>query len=185
MMVVLPPSLQHLKFEKFPLLLKEEETEYLIHQYFVHLAVSYCLPNTMPILIRPTAALLALVLCVAITDASRSLPHFDQWMHRPPEEPGSLWALLVAGSAGYGNYRHQADVAHAYHVLRRGGIAEQRIVVMMYDDVAWSPQNPRPGTLYNHPSLTQELRGGLRIDYSGDHVNAQEFLAVLSGNVVR
>ncbi len=25
---------------------------------------------------------------------------------------GHLWAVLVAGSAGYGNYRHQADVAH-------------------------------------------------------------------------
>ena len=24
------------------------------------------------------------------------------------------WAVLVAGSNTYGNYRHQADVAHAY-----------------------------------------------------------------------
>lgn len=32
------------------------------------------------------------------------------------------WALLVAGSAGWGNYRHQADVCHAYQVLLRGGL---------------------------------------------------------------
>ncbi len=25
---------------------------------------------------------------------------------------GEVWALLTAGSAGFGNYRHQADVAH-------------------------------------------------------------------------
>lgn len=26
------------------------------------------------------------------------------------------WALLIAGSNGWGNYRHQADVCHAYQV---------------------------------------------------------------------
>ena len=25
---------------------------------------------------------------------------------------GDVWALLVAGSAGWYNYRHQADIAH-------------------------------------------------------------------------
>lgn len=25
---------------------------------------------------------------------------------------GDVWALLIAGSAGWGNYRHQADVLH-------------------------------------------------------------------------
>ncbi len=29
---------------------------------------------------------------------------------------GKIWALLVAGSSGWYNYRHQADVCHAYHV---------------------------------------------------------------------
>ena len=24
------------------------------------------------------------------------------------------WAVIVAGSSGYGNYRHQADACHAY-----------------------------------------------------------------------
>lgn len=28
------------------------------------------------------------------------------------------WAVLVAGSKGYFNYRHHADVCHAYHLLR-------------------------------------------------------------------
>lgn len=29
---------------------------------------------------------------------------------------GKIWVLLVAGSRGYYNYRHQADICHAYHV---------------------------------------------------------------------
>ena len=31
------------------------------------------------------------------------------------------WAVLVAGSKDYWNYRHQADVAHAYHILIQNG----------------------------------------------------------------
>ena len=33
------------------------------------------------------------------------------------EEGGQLWAVLVAGSTGYVNYRHQADVCHAFQVI--------------------------------------------------------------------
>jgi glycosylphosphatidylinositol transamidase (GPIT) subunit GPI8 len=31
------------------------------------------------------------------------------------------WAILVAGSNTYSNYRHQADVYHAYQTLIKGG----------------------------------------------------------------
>ena len=31
------------------------------------------------------------------------------------------WAVLVAGSSGYGNYRHQADVCHAYQIVKKAG----------------------------------------------------------------
>ena len=31
---------------------------------------------------------------------------------------GKIWVLLVAGSRGYYNYRHQADICHAYQVRR-------------------------------------------------------------------
>ena len=34
----------------------------------------------------------------------------------PVPSGGKLWVLLVAGSSGYMNYRHQADVCHAYQV---------------------------------------------------------------------
>jgi len=46
------------------------------------------------------------------------------------------WAVLVAGSSGYDNYRHQADVCHAYQILHKNGIPDSNIVVMMYDDIA-------------------------------------------------
>ncbi len=46
------------------------------------------------------------------------------------------WALLVAGSNGWYNYRHQADVCHAYQILHNHDIPDSNIVVMMFDDIA-------------------------------------------------
>jgi len=51
-----------------------------------------------------------------------------------------LWALLVAGSNGYYNYRHQADVCHAYQVLLKHGLKPENIITMMYDDIANSTE---------------------------------------------
>ncbi|KAJ1354497.1 hypothetical protein KIN20_011468 [Parelaphostrongylus tenuis] len=53
---------------------------------------------------------------------------------------GELYALLVAGSNGFGNYRHQADVAHAYQILKKNGVPEDNVIVMMYDDIANDPK---------------------------------------------
>jgi glycosylphosphatidylinositol transamidase (GPIT) subunit GPI8 len=45
----------------------------------------------------------------------------------------------------------QADVCHAYQILRKGGLKEENIVVFMYDDIAHNVLNPRPGVIINHP----------------------------------
>ncbi|MCJ8750417.1 hypothetical protein PDJAM_G00264770 [Pangasius djambal] len=53
---------------------------------------------------------------------------------------GKNWVVLVAGSNGWYNYRHQADVCHAYQIVRKNGIPDEQIVVMMYDDLAQSQE---------------------------------------------
>ena len=63
------------------------------------------------------------------------------------------WAVLVAGSNGFYNYRHQADICHAYQVLVKGGIPASNIIVFSYDDVAGSSQNPLKGKLINQPDV--------------------------------
>mmetsp|Transcript_14739 Transcript_14739/g.44517 ORF Transcript_14739/g.44517 Transcript_14739/m.44517 type:complete len:505 (-) Transcript_14739:2015-3529(-) len=93
---------------------------------------------------------------------------------------GEVWALLIAGSAGYGNYRHQADVAHAYQVLKKGGVPDDHIVVMMYDDVANDISNPHKGKLFNRPG-GPDVYAGMPRDYTGNAVNADVFLQVLLG----
>ncbi|KAI4371429.1 hypothetical protein MLD38_019668 [Melastoma candidum] len=94
---------------------------------------------------------------------------------------GTRWAILVAGSSGFGNYRHQSDVCHAYQILRRGGLREENIVVFMYDDIAGHAMNPRPGVIINHPE-GEDVYSGVPKDYTGESVTAANLYAVLLGD---
>ncbi|WZZ51517.1 hypothetical protein YC2023_051624 [Brassica napus] len=100
------------------------------------------------------------LLLLLLVGRTESRGRFEPKILMPTEEAksteqedtiGARWAVLIAGSSGYGNYSHQADVCHAYQILRKGGLKEENIVVMMYDDIANHPLNPRPGNLINHP----------------------------------
>jgi len=93
------------------------------------------------------------------------------------------YAVITAGSKYYSNYRHQADACHAYQVLRAKGIPAANIVMMMYDDVAQDLSNPFPGKLFNKPSEGEgvDVYAGCEIDYRGDDVTPENFLAVLTG----
>ncbi|OWM63444.1 hypothetical protein CDL15_Pgr022189 [Punica granatum] len=91
------------------------------------------------------------------------------------------WAVLIAGSSGFWNYRHQADVCHAYQVLKRGGLKDENIIVFMYDDIASNEENPRPGVIINSPH-GDDVYGGVPKDYTGEDVTANNFFAVILGN---
>lgn len=46
------------------------------------------------------------------------------------------WAVLVAGSDGFYNYRHQSDVCHSYKTLIKNGYNPENVIVFAYDDIA-------------------------------------------------
>ncbi|XP_058423562.1 legumain [Diceros bicornis minor] len=98
-----------------------------------------------------------------------------------PEDGGKHWVVIVAGSNGWYNYRHQADVCHAYQIVHRNGIPDEQIILMMYDDIAYSDQNPTPGVVINRPNGSDVYAGVLK-DYTGEDVTPQNFLAVLRGD---
>ncbi|XP_020099008.1 vacuolar-processing enzyme-like [Ananas comosus] len=97
------------------------------------------------------------------------------------DDVGTRWAVLIAGSSGYGNYRHQADVCHAYQTLKKGGLKDENIIVFMYDDIAYNEENPRPGVIINHPQ-GGDVYAGVPKDYVGEDVTVNNFFAVLLGN---
>ena len=57
------------------------------------------------------------------------------------------WALIVAGSKGWSNYRFQADALAMYHILKSHGYDDDHIVLIMEDDIAHNPKNKYPGEI--------------------------------------
>jgi legumain len=95
------------------------------------------------------------------------------------------WAVLVAGSDGFYNYRHQSDVFHAYQALLAKGMDPDKIIVLAYDDIVRDPSNPFPGKIFNKPTYKDpgvDVYAGVKIDYKGSSVTPKIFEAVLTGD---
>ncbi|CBK22108.2 uncharacterized protein [Blastocystis hominis] len=96
----------------------------------------------------------------------------------------SKWAVLLAGSSGYGNYRHQSDVAHMYGILIDHKFDPDHIITIMYGDLPDHPRNPFSGTIFNHPGNNQRnYQEGLVIDYDHKYKLTKElYLNILLGD---
>jgi len=96
------------------------------------------------------------------------------------------WAVIMAGSNTYGNYRHQADACHAYQIAKRNGIPESNIIMLAYDDIANNIRNPFKGKIFNKPTPAGtpgvDVYEGCKIDYKGKDVTAANLIKVLSGD---
>ncbi|XP_058222083.1 vacuolar-processing enzyme-like [Rhododendron vialii] len=135
------------------------------------------------------AVLLLLALSASVTVHGREIS--DNLIRLPSESSrffddetdalGTRWAVLIAGSSGYWNYRHQADVCHAYQLLKKGGLKDENIVVFMYDDIAFNEENPRQGIIINSPH-GEDVYDGVPKDYTGDDVTVNNFFAAILGN---
>ncbi|XP_021736422.1 vacuolar-processing enzyme-like isoform X2 [Chenopodium quinoa] len=95
-----------------------------------------------------------------------------------------LQSYLVLGTIGVVGTiirAMQADVCHAYQILKKGGLKDENIIVFMYDDIAYQEENPRPGVIINNPHGS-DVYAGVPKDYTGEHVTVNNFLAALLGN---
>ncbi|EER14291.1 conserved hypothetical protein [Perkinsus marinus ATCC 50983] len=93
--------------------------------------------------------------------------------------------VLIAGSNTYWNYRHQADVCHAYQILRKNGVPKEHIITLSYNDVVNHPKNPFKGQLFNKPTGDRpgvDVYKGCEIDYSGEEVTVKNVQGVLTGD---
>lgn len=96
----------------------------------------------------------------------------------PPAD--KRWALLVAGSSGWRNYRFQADVFAMYQILRRHGYLDDHIVMVCEDDLARNPENPHPGELRvreDGPNLYEPAA----VDYIASTITADDIGYILQG----
>jgi ABC-type branched-subunit amino acid transport system substrate-binding protein len=99
--------------------------------------------------------------------------------YRPGRKTGT-WALLVAASDGWQNYRHQADVLAQYQRVRAGGVPDDHIVLVSANDLADNPRNPHRGSVPYTPD-GPNLDRGVRVDYPLQGMTAERLMQILSG----
>jgi ABC-type branched-subunit amino acid transport system substrate-binding protein len=90
------------------------------------------------------------------------------------------WALLVAASSGWSNYRHQADVLNMYQILKAHGYRDDHIVLIAEDDIAYSTQNPEPGVIRVRPG-GENVYQDVEIDYHTSDLSPADIRAILCG----
>ena len=99
------------------------------------------------------------------------------------------YAVLVQGSSGFINYRHQADVLSIYQSLRRGGFPDDHIILILDKKMANDPQNPEPGVVRTRPDGPDLLSGttagagilAADIDYDSADLTAADVADILAG----
>ena len=93
------------------------------------------------------------------------------------------WAVIFTGSRSFDNYRHTADSFYQYYLLKKGGLSEDHIILMNYDDLATSSLNPFQGQVFRNLDHNPNVYPGSdKIDYKGRDVNAENWYKVLKGD---
>lgn len=96
-------------------------------------------------------------------------------------EHTSNWAVLVSTSRFWFNYRHLANVLSLYHTVKRLGIPDSQIILMLPDDMACNPRNIFPGTVFNNAGRQMDLYGdNIEVDYRGYEVTVETFIRLLT-----
>ena len=94
------------------------------------------------------------------------------------------WAVLVDTSRFWFNYRHVANVLSVYRSVKRLGIPDSNIILMVADDMACNPRNPRPATVFNNENENIDVYGDdVEVDYRGYEVTVENFVRLLTGRL--
>ncbi|GAQ84371.1 GPI-anchor transamidase [Klebsormidium nitens] len=92
------------------------------------------------------------------------------------------WAVLVDTSRYWFNYRHIANTLSLYRTVKRLGIPDDHIILMLADDMACNPRNTYAAEVFNNEDHRLNLYGEhIEVDYRGYEVTVENFLRVLTG----
>ena len=116
---------------------------------------------------------------------------------RAIQAPRSNWAVLVCTSRFWFNYRHVANTLAMYHSVKRLGIPDSQIILMLADDMPCNARNAHKTQMFHLPKAVRQRRqrsgdsGGraqlnlygtdVEVDYRGAEVTVEALLRVLTG----
>ena len=78
----------------------------------------------------------------------------------------NTWAVIVDSSRFWFNYRHTANALAIYRSVKRLGIPDSNIILMLAEDAACNLRNPFPGKVFNTENHNVNLYGdNVEVDY--------------------
>ncbi|TKY88326.1 hypothetical protein EX895_002678 [Sporisorium graminicola] len=94
------------------------------------------------------------------------------------------WAVLVCTSKFWFNYRHIANTLGMYRTVKRLGIPDSNIILMLADDAACNPRNKFPGNVWASSHNRLDLYGhNIEVDYRGYEVSVENLIRLLTGRL--
>ena len=89
------------------------------------------------------------------------------------------YALLVQGSSGWANYRHQADVLNVYQMLKRYGWDDDHIILAISDELIDNKKNIFKAV--STSTYGENLYEGAVIDYDTDTLKISDIQDIMLG----
>ncbi|KAK1578156.1 hypothetical protein Q3G72_027990 [Acer saccharum] len=125
---------------------------------------------------KNSAMVMAMVLLLLLCSYNAYSVSAETTMHT------NNWAVLVCTSRFWFNYRHMANTLSLYRTVKRLGIPDERIILMLADDMACNARNKYPAQVFNNENHRLNLYGdNVEVDYRGYEVTVENFLRVLTG----
>lgn len=94
------------------------------------------------------------------------------------------WVVIVDTSRFWFNYRHVANALSIYRSVKRLGVPDSQIILMLADDMACNPRNPHPAQVFNNANEQINVYGDqVEVDYRGYEVTVENFIRVLTGRL--
>lgn len=96
-----------------------------------------------------------------------------------PDHKGN-WAVVVGASDTWSNYRHQADAIAMYQILKREGFPDNRIIMILEDNIAYDSNNLYPGIVRVEP-YGENIYKDVKVDYHLSDLNISDLNDILNG----
>lgn len=112
--------------------------------------------------------------------ALRSAAREEDTGYVPAERKGA-WAFIAALSGTMENYRHQADALNMYQLLKARGFTDDRIVLVLADDIATAPANPEAGTVRSIAGGPNLRTADVQVDYLLADLTPNALVDILKG----
>ncbi|CAE6433610.1 unnamed protein product [Rhizoctonia solani] len=109
----------------------------------------------------------------AQTENQAAAQAFFERAHHDTQGHTNNWAVL-----------HMANALGMYRTVKRLGIPDSNIILMLADDAACNTRNKFPGSVYANPGRQMDLYGdNIEVDYRGYEVTVENFIRLLTGRV--